>query len=245
MKTTPLTTTERLYSKYNSLNRRATIEDPKIRSISFKSMRRSLGLWLPADRETPILDIACGEGALLAFLKNEGYTNLSGFDISPENVDICHRIGLPFVQRGDAFEILRTEDASRFSLICAIDLIEHIPKEQTAQLVEAMRRQLKTNGSLILQTPNAGSLYASHNRYYDLSHHFAVTEKSAIDLMMLGGFCVDEIEIRPHWNAVTLVGRGREIYVSLIHKLIFLGEGVRRPRIPTSNLLIRGTRRDP
>jgi 2-polyprenyl-3-methyl-5-hydroxy-6-metoxy-1,4-benzoquinol methylase len=207
-------------------------------------MRRSLEPWLPADRETPILDIACGEGALLAFLQEQGYTDLSGFDISPENVEICHRIKLPFVQKGDAFELLGAEDTGRFGLICAIDLIEHIPKEQAAQLIEVIRGQLRANGSVILQTPNAGSLYASHNRYYDLSHHFAVTEKSAIDLMMLGGFQTDEIEVRPHWNAVTSVGRLRELYVSLIHKLIFLGEGNRRPRISTSNLLIRGTRRD-
>lgn len=243
MKTSPLTTTERLYSKYNTLNRRATIEDPKIRQISFESMRRSLGPWLPPDRATPILDIACGEGALLAFLTDEGYTNLSGFDISPENVAICHRLGLSFVQGGDAFALLQTEEPNRFGLICAIDLIEHIPKEQAAQLIEVMRSKLQSNGSLILQTPNAGSLYASHNRYYDLSHYFAVTEKSATDLMMLGGFSIDEIEIRPHWNAVTSLGRLRELYVLLIHKLIFLGEGNRRPRISTSNLLIRGTRR--
>jgi 2-polyprenyl-3-methyl-5-hydroxy-6-metoxy-1,4-benzoquinol methylase len=237
------TTVERLYAKYNSFNRRQTVEDPAVRKVSFRSMRRSLAGWLPEDRSTPILDIACGEGALLAFLKEEGYTDLSGYDLSPENVAICHRLGLPFVEQADALEKLSGAASARFGLITAIDLIEHIPKAQAAGFIESVRALLRPGGSLILQTPNAGCIYASHNRFYDLSHEFAVTEKSAVDLMMLGGFAADEVEVRPHWNATTPLGRVREWYVSLLHRMIFVGEGSRRPRIPTSNLLIRGTRR--
>lgn len=237
------TTVERLYSKYNSFNRRATIEDPRIREVGFRSMRRSLGVWFPADKSTAILDVACGEGALLALLREEGYTNLSGFDLSPENVAICHRIGLPFVQQANALEKLGAEPGRTFGLVFAIDLVEHLPKDRAAGFIEAARGMLAPGGSLVLQTPNAGSLYGCYNRYYDLSHEFALTEKSAIDLLMLGGFSPEEIEVRPHWNATTWLGRLREFHLSLLHWWIFLGEGSRRPRIPTGNLLIRGTRR--
>lgn len=236
-------TVERLYSKYNSFNRRATIEDPGVREVSFRSMRRSLAGWLPADKSTAILDVACGEGALLAFLKEDGYTDLSGFDLSPENVAICHRLGLPFVEQANALEKLAGDARRTFGLVLAIDLVEHLPKQQAAGFIESARGALAPGGSLVLQTPNAGSLYGCYNRYYDLSHEFAVTEKSAVDLLMLGGFSAEEIEVRPHWNATTWLGRLREIYLSLLHRLIFLGEGSRRPRIPTGNLLIRGTRR--
>jgi 2-polyprenyl-3-methyl-5-hydroxy-6-metoxy-1,4-benzoquinol methylase len=237
------TTVERLYSKYHSFNRRTTIEDPRLREVSFRSMRRSLAGWFPADKSTVILDIACGEGALLAFLKAEGYTNLSGFDLSPENVAICHRLGLPFVEQADALEQIGAEPQRSFGLIFAIDLVEHLPKEKAAGFIEAARGALAQGGTLVLQTPNAGSLYGCYNRYYDLSHEFAVTEKSAVDLLMLGGFSADEIEVRPQWSATTCLGRLREIHLALFHWLIFLGEGSRRPRIPTGNLMIRGTRR--
>lgn len=235
-------TVDRLYSKYNSFNRRATIEDPRVRLVSFRSMRRSLARWLPGDKSTPILDVACGEGALLAFLKEEGYANLSGFDFSPENVAICHRLGLSFVEQANALEKFGSVSQQTFGLVLAIDLVEHLPKQKAAGFIESVRSALAPGGALVLQTPNAGSLYGCYNRYYDLSHEFAVTEKSAVDLMMLGGFSVDEIEVRPHWNATTWLGKLREVYLSLLHRLIFLGEGSRRPRIPTGNLLIRGTR---
>lgn len=236
-------TVERLYSKYNTFNRRPTVEDPHTRLVSFRSMRRSLSPWLPADKATPILDIACGEGALLAFLKEEGYADLSGFDLSPENVAICHRLGLSFVENANALEKLGKASPRTFGLILAIDLVEHLPKQQAAGFIESARGSLAPGGALVLQTPNAGSLYGCYNRYYDLSHEFAVTEKSAVDLLMLGGFSPEEIEVRPHWNATTWIGRLREVWLSLLHRLIFLGEGSRRPRIPTSNLLIRGVRR--
>lgn len=61
---------------------------------------------------------------------------------------------------------------------------------------------------------------------------------------MVGGFRNEDIEIRPAWNATTLLGYLREVYLRLLHNLVFLAEDRSRPRIPTKNLLIRAVRRD-
>ena len=234
----PQTTTERLYSKYHSFNQRPAVTDPEVRRVSSLSFRRSLGDWLPRDRAVRVLDIACGEGALLHCLRSEGFSALSGFDISPENVRLCHDLGLSFVQQADALRLSERPE-SGFDLIFAFDLIEHIPKQAAAGFLEQVRAKLAPGGCIILQTPNMGSLYAAYNRYYDLSHEFGVTEKSAVDLLMLAGFGRSAIEVKPAWTATTALGRLREWYVRLLHRCIFLGEGGRRPRIPTMNLLIR------
>ena len=235
------TTTERLYSNYHSLNRRPKLSSPEVRRISAASFRRSLGAWLPANRDSRILDIACGEGALLDCLRGEGFKNLLGFDLSPENVRLCHELGLDFVQQGDALRLSERPETG-FDTILAFDLIEHLPKQSAAGFLDQVREKLAPGGSIILQTPNMGSLYASHNRYYDLTHEFGVTEKSAIDLLMLGGFEFSTIEVKPAWTATTWLGFLREWYVRLLHRIVFLGEGGRRPRIPTMNLLIRAVR---
>ena len=235
------TTTERLYSNYHSLNRRPDLTDPEVRRISAASFRRSLGAWLPADRGSRILDIACGEGALLDFLRGEGFTNLAGFDLSPENVRIARELGLTFVQQADALHLSERPETG-FDTILAFDLLEHLPKQSAAGFLEQVRGKLAPGGSVILQTPNMGSLYAAYNRYYDLSHEFGVTEKSAIDLLLLGGFAGSAIEVKPAWTATTWMGFLREWYVRLLHGMIFLGEGGRRPRIPTMNLLIKATK---
>lgn len=84
-----------------------------------------------------------------------------------------------------------------------------------------------------------GSIAGLYNRYYDLSHEFGLTEKTAVDLLLVAGFEPQHLEIRPAWNATTPLGYAREAYLRLLHRLVFLTEGNGRPRIPTKNLLIR------
>jgi hypothetical protein len=77
-----------------------------------------------------------------------------------------------------------------------------------------------------------------YSRYFDLSHEFGLTEKSAMDLLTVAGFEPQHIQIRPAWKATTLPGYAREVYQRLLHYMVFLSEGARRPRIPTGDLLI-------
>ncbi len=45
------TTTQRLSECYNTLTRRPTVLDPRTRAVVFKTFQRTLGPWLPADRQ--------------------------------------------------------------------------------------------------------------------------------------------------------------------------------------------------
>lgn len=235
------TTIERLFEHYNTYTRRPVIDDPQVRRVVFKSFKRTLRPWLPKERTAHILDIACGEGAFLFFLKEQCYTNLYGFDLSPENVAICHRLGLDFVRVFDALEIEKFPGPPEgYDAIFALDIIEHLPKAKAAEFLDRTREQLRPGGYLVLQTPNAGFLMGTYHRYNDLSHEFILTEKTARDLLMVAGFRNEDIEIRPAWNATTFLGYLREVYLRLLHRFIFLAEDAARPTIPTKNLLIRG-----
>lgn len=233
------TTTERLFERYNTHNRRPTIQSPRHRKLIFSAFRRTLGPWLPTDKSSWILDIGCGEGSLLAFLRESGYTNLAGFDLSPQNVRICHDLGLTFVEQFDALRLREFGGTHRYDVIFAMDVLEHLPKESAAQFLEDARLRVASGGYLVIQTPNMGSIVGCYARYYDLSHEFGLTEKSALDLYTLAGYNPANIEIRPAWNATTPLGYLREAYLRILHRLIFLSEGSTRPRIPTKNLLVR------
>jgi len=232
-------TVERLYARYNTYTRRPTVQDARTRQVAFRALERTLRPWLPADRATPILDVGCGEGTLLAFLRERGYTNLAGFDLSPENVAICHALGLDFVEQGDALCLAERYLPGSFAVIFVMDVLEHLPKQRAAGFLEQARRCLQPGGAVIIQTPNMGSVFGVYHRYNDLSHEFCLTEKTARDLLMIAGFRSEDIEIRPAWNATTPLGYARELYLRLLHNLVFLAEGASRPRIPTKNLLIR------
>jgi 2-polyprenyl-3-methyl-5-hydroxy-6-metoxy-1,4-benzoquinol methylase len=208
----------------------------------FKSFERVLGPCLPADTSALILDAGCGEGALLEFLRHKGYRNLFGFDISPENVDWCHKLGFESVCKLDLTKPDCYPGPSQYDVIFAIDVLEHIPKQAAAGFLERLRESLRPGGHLILQTPNMACILGHYHRYADLSHEFCLTERTALHLLMLAGFDADQIEIRPAWNATTFLGYLREIYLCILHHLVFLAEGSGRPKIPTKNLLIRARR---
>lgn len=235
------TTQERVLERYNSTRRRPTAENQRIRAVLAKSFDRQLKPYLPANREVDILDVACGEGALLDYLRNRGFTNLHGFDISPENVAICHRLGLPFVQPMDVLTLVDTPPDRRFNMIFAFDIVEHIPKEKAAAVVEALRLRLEPGGSLLIRLPNMGYLLAPFHRYGDLTHEFGVNENSLVDLLIAAGFEPDRLEVMPLWEGTTALGYLRNLYLSVLHRLVFLIDGAARPRIPTKNLLARAT----
>lgn len=233
-------TSERLIEKYNTYRRRPTAEDTVAQAMMFKSFHRTMESWLPESKENAILDIACGEGTFLLFLKEMGYSNLFGFDFSPENVEISHRLGLDFVQLQDAFKISTLYPSQSFDTIFLLDFLEHIPKQAAANFLEDVIKKLKPGGVIIIQTPNMGAIQGLYFRYNDLSHEFGLTEKTAVDLLLMNGFELNNIDVKPAWNATTTLGRLREIYTRLLHLLVYLSVDSSRPRIPTKNLLIRG-----
>jgi 2-polyprenyl-3-methyl-5-hydroxy-6-metoxy-1,4-benzoquinol methylase len=236
------TTRERMLQRYHSLGRRPSLEDPATRRTVFKSFRRTLGEWLPPERGTRVLDVGCGEGALLLFLRESGYLDLHGFGLSPENVDLCHAAGLAFVREFDALRLGEYDPDLLFDLIIALDIVEHLPKQAAAGFLELARSRLRAGGRLIIQTPNLGSVQGAFIRYNDLTHEFGLTENTVVDLLSAAGFEVSRIEIRPAWNATTAVGHLREIWLRLLHFAVFVAEGSGRPRIPTKNLLVRASR---
>ena len=133
---------------------------------------------------------------------------------------------------------MKRERFYTFSKSFALDLVEHLPKEEAASFIEQLYHLLKAGGYVVVQTPNMGSMVGAYLRYNDLSHEFGLTENTALSLFALGGFEFNKIEVLPSWNATTTAGYLREIYLRFLHRIYFLVEGSNRPRIVTKNLLI-------
>jgi 2-polyprenyl-3-methyl-5-hydroxy-6-metoxy-1,4-benzoquinol methylase len=56
---------------------------------------------LPSARSTRILDVRCGHGDLVSLIRRRGWTEVSGIDISQEQVDTAARLGVTGVTRAD------------------------------------------------------------------------------------------------------------------------------------------------
>jgi len=154
--------------------------------------------WLPDSKDAVILDVACGGGALLYFLKERGYTNLRGVDISPEQVKLSKQVVNNVIET-DALEFLTaTEDT--YDLIVGLDFIEHLHKDEVIRFLEACFEKLKSSGRLILQTPNAESPLGNGVFCGDLTHETFFAAGGLQRILRLCGF--SSIEIREAGPAV-------------------------------------------
>ncbi len=154
---------------------------------------------LPPEKDTPILDVACGSGQLLYFLKQRGYTNLHGVDLSPEQVELSRQVLVDVVE-GDAIEYL-VAHPSEFELILGLDIVEHFTKDELLSFLEACFAALCPGGRLILRTTNAESPWGNVFRYGDLTHELSFSPDCLMNLLSATGFssvCAFESGPVPH-----------------------------------------------
>lgn len=132
----------------------------------------------PADRSTPIVDIGCGHGSLLYFLREAGYTDLRGVDTSEEQVALAGRLGIAGVQCGGALGFLRELGDSSVGVVGLFDVLEHLTRAEAFEMAQEVWRVLAPGGRCIGHVPNAEGIFGMRIRYGDLTHEQAFTAKS-------------------------------------------------------------------
>src|SRR5258708_2240816 len=81
-----------LYSRYVSTHfGRTRLLTPDQYESYARHYRNVYQPLLPADKSTRILEVGCGLGQFLYFLKEQGYKNHSGIDIGKEQIDLCRQ----------------------------------------------------------------------------------------------------------------------------------------------------------
>jgi SAM-dependent methyltransferase len=180
---------ERLYRHYLTTQVRADVASLRAglaRRGPF--LKRVIERWVPPDRTQRILDIGCGYGAILHFLREAGYTNLIGIDASAEQVAAAHELGLDVVQQGSLLGFLRqTRDAS-CDVVIAFDVLEHFTKPELLELTDEIQRVLRGGGRLIVHVPNAEGIFPGRILFGDLTHEMAFTRQSLQQLFSVCGF---------------------------------------------------------
>lgn len=112
-----------------------------------------------------ILEIGCSAGPLQQILKTDGYTSLTGIDISEKAIALARYRGVPNVSVMDGAR-LDFPDAS-FDLLLASDVLEHI--EDEVQAVREWTRVLRPGGQMIVFVPAFQMLWTRHD---EVNHHY-------------------------------------------------------------------------
>lgn len=140
---------------------------------------------LDLPRDANILEIGSGSGALIAWLVDHGFSNLTGLDISQQEVDRAKERGLPLVC-SDAHEYLTELADSSIDVLIAKAVFEHMPKQEGADLLKETTRVLNPKGGMVvLDVPNMDWVLSNHERYMDLTHHVGYTRESLSQMLRL------------------------------------------------------------
>jgi 2-polyprenyl-3-methyl-5-hydroxy-6-metoxy-1,4-benzoquinol methylase len=187
--------------------------------------------FLPTGEDISCLDVACGYGNFLYFLKCKGYVNIQGYDLDPEQVRLARLLGLP-AHNSDALNFLKTTSET-FDVISALDFIEHISKDDASHFLDLCFSKLKPGGVLIIRTPCADGFFGSHDAANDLTHLWTMTS-TVLDtvLKMIGFDRVQVLDEKPQPFKIVNVIRLVLYYFSLCFcVLVCLGMGLSIPRI--------------
>jgi len=148
----------------------------------------------------PLLDVGCSSGFFLKHLK--AFSNIRyGIDKNPEILKI----------RNDTDAILKSADAKKipfhnkmFSLITAIDVIEHI--EDDTQSLKEFNRLLRPEGWLLLCVPAFMLLFGKHDQLF--GHYRRYCSKDLRSKLEACGFTIKKISyIQPLFFLPLLIKR--------------------------------------
>lgn len=143
---------------------------------------------LPENKSTEILDIGCGLCDLLFQLKNLGYHNLKGIDISKEAFEIGNKNGLD-VEIIKSIEEYACNESKKYDFIILSHVLEHIDKNNIIPTLTIIKEKLlKPNGNLFIRVPNAQSNTGCYWAYEDFTHYTLFTTGSLNYVLKAAGF---------------------------------------------------------
>jgi SAM-dependent methyltransferase len=181
---------KRIYKKYTSMQVNPAGGQPSRADYDLwaRGAERRFAGWLPVDRSAPVLDMGCGGGNFLFTLERLGYNDLTGVDISPEQVALARQwCRTAKIVEGDVFDVLK-DKPDRFALISGLDILEHFRKDEMLLFLELVHRALRPGGRLVLQTPNAASPFAGSVAYSDFTHEWFYSPRGLERILRMAGF---------------------------------------------------------
>jgi 2-polyprenyl-3-methyl-5-hydroxy-6-metoxy-1,4-benzoquinol methylase len=160
---------------------------------------------LPTSKQAKILDLGCGLGQFLYFLKASGYNNFLGVDVSQEMLDLCRKNVTEKLEKINSISEFLRDKNGVYDLIVMNDLIEHLPKNEIIEDLEIIKSALKKGGKLIVKTNNLAAITGGRLRYEDFTHEVGLTEYSLKQVLKTAGF--SQVEIKPFVMPLTKLFR--------------------------------------
>jgi 2-polyprenyl-3-methyl-5-hydroxy-6-metoxy-1,4-benzoquinol methylase len=128
-------------------------------------------------KKGPVLDLASGSGAMVARMRDSGFTDTTAVELDAKKFGVAEVTPLAVDLNFDFAKVL----GRRFSAVTAIEIIEHL--DSPRHFLLQVRELLDDNGVLLLTTPNiaewmgrikfflTGTLRYFDDAQYEYNHH--------------------------------------------------------------------------
>ena len=192
---------------------------------------------LPRQLNAKCLDLPCGYGNFLYFLRAKGYSDIRGYDLDEAQVGLAKLLALPAYE-GDIFHVLANGD-SLYDMISSFDFIEHIPKDDALKFLDLCRDSLRPGGVLILRTPCADGPFGAHDANNDITHEWSMTSNVLKTILEMSGFSrVEVLDERPQPTSVIETFRWLIFYpTKLIADFFCIALGMRPPQVWSRSMI--------
>jgi SAM-dependent methyltransferase len=172
---------------------------------SEREVRESLAPYAALARDhAPLLDVGCGRGELLALCREAGVA-ARGCDTNERSVADLKQRGFDVTLAGVPECFDGAGDASLGS-IAALHVVEHLPVEALFALFAHAARTLRSGGLLIIETPNAESLFVSGSEFWRDPTHLSPRHPAALTLLAREhGFDIEEVAAVHEWPEGTRI----------------------------------------
>lgn len=172
---------------------------------SYLKWLRDLGI----EKDAKLLDIGAANGFFVDLARKEGF-DASGIELSEDAVKWAKKLGRRVVQ-ADALTMSLSE---RFDVITALDVLEHL--SQPEEFLRRVKVNLSSNGFLLINVPNQGSLFAklsgkSWHSYVPPEHLYYFNKKSLYSILIMNGYEIVKI------RSISKTFKVSYIYKTIMH----------------------------
>ena len=179
---------------------------------------RMYSRFFPKDRDAYILDIGCGTGLFLYYLKSRGYENAYGIDASQENIAFVQQYITKNCAAIELEDFLKNEN-EMYDIIVMNDVLEHISKERIIPSLHVIHEALRPGATFISLVPNMENPLTVYQRWADFTHTFGFTRNSLTMVLKWAGF--RKVSVYPcDRKPTTLKGLARKGLELVIRKFV-------------------------
>jgi SAM-dependent methyltransferase len=155
--------------------------------------RRKLARHLSIQQDWHCLDLACGFGNFLSYLRQVGVRSYVGVDNSVDATNAAKQeFGDQHVAQADVFNYITSTD-NRVDFISALDFVEHISKSDLYKFLSLSNARQPIGGLMLIRTPNANGLFGTSARYADITHDICFTPASLGDVLIQCGYSAEAV----------------------------------------------------